>query len=216
MRVPQFAVVLAAFMAAGPAFADTISYSDSVALTPTNWAESVSIPKFNPALGTLTDLQFTLAAHVEGSARFESFEPVPNTVTMNLSVLLTWQRPDQSLLVTAQPTVVTVDTAAAFDGVVDFDGPSGRTYEFLSADETVSVTSPPPTGDLALFTGLGNLDLPLAASGTSFGKGAGGLALRFTTSASATATVQYTYTPIPEPAPLGLLAASGLWLTSRR
>ncbi len=184
------------------AYGATDEYSDSVALAITGWTDSVTIPKFDPSLGTLNSIEFILAGHVEGSAAFESMDSGPATVTMDLSAVLTLQRPDTTIIVNAIPLFHTVDSASAYDGTLDYGGTSGKTYSDVSADKTENKISPPPASDLVLFTGVGNITLPVIATSNSSGSGAGNLVLEFSTLASADVTVRYNYTAVPEPASL--------------
>jgi hypothetical protein len=211
---PIIAVVF--FSVSAAVQAATVSFSDSIPVQPTNFSSSVSVSKFDPSLGTLLSIQFDLAGAVEGSARFESLDAAPATVTMNLSAQIALQRPDNSTLVVVLPLVQTVDNVTAFDGTIDFGGTSGRTYSGLSNSASNSFTSPPPISDLALFTGLGNITLPVVATGMSSGSGAGNLILQFNTSAGADVMVTYTYEPIPEPASLALLGFGMLTVLRRR
>jgi hypothetical protein len=198
------------------ASAATISFSDSIPLSTTNWSSSVSVSKFDPSLGTLLGITFELSGHVEGGAKFESLDAAPATVTMDLAADIELQRPDLSTLVVSNPLVQTVDNVTAFDTVLDFGGTSGKTYTGLSADDTESAVSPPPASDLVLFTGLGNISLPVEAEGASTGSGAGNLILQFNTSASADVKVTYEYEPIPEPSTLGLLSMGIIGLLAWR
>jgi len=172
--------------------AATISYSASVALTPTNWNTTLTFPKYDLDPACLQSICFEMNGHVEGSAKFESLDGNPATVAMFLQSTITLQRPDNTPLVTVIPLANTSDNVTAFDGVIDFGGTSGRTYSGLSGDaQDTECTS--AAADLALFSGTGNIGLPIVASGTSYGSGAGNLILQFSTSASAGATVTYTY-----------------------
>lgn len=204
-------------IAAASVQAATVSHGPySIALSSTNWTDSISVPQFDPGLGTLTQIDFSLSGHVEGSAKFESLDASPATVDMALKATITLQRPDLSSLVTVIPVANTSDNVAAFDGTMDFGGVSGKTYTGLSGDDVLAFSSPPPLADLALFTGLGSINLPVSATGTSIGSGAGNLITQFLTSASAEASVTYHYDPVPEPASLALLAAGGLMALRRR
>jgi len=202
-----------------PAFSATISYSGSVPVTETDWADSVSITQFNPALGTLNSVQIDLDAHVEGSAKFEHRGNKPATVLMYLWANVEVQRPDTSLLVGASPIQTTIDSVTKFDGTVDFGGTSGRTHDGLSGNQSNStVTS--DAADLALFIGTGSIVLPVLANAASGATGSGNMLFDFLTNASADVTVTYDYT-VPEPSALIGLAGMGLvgvgmWVRRRR
>ena len=173
-------------------FADEIIYTQSVPLSTTNWNQTITIPKFNLDAPCLESVCFELNGHVEGLAKFESLDAAPATVGMNLQATITLQRPDNTPLVTVIPLAQTSDAVTAFDGTIDFLGTSGRTYDDLSGDANESGCTVDPA-DLLLFTGTGNILLPVEALGTSNGSGAGNLILQFNTSASVEVIVKYTY-----------------------
>lgn len=205
----------------GCALAGTLTYTGTIPLATTNWNNSISIPQFDPSLGTLTGITFILTGRVEGSAMLENLETVSADVTVDLSAKITLMRPDTSVLVAAIPVVSVTENVAAFDGQMDFQGDSGRKYENLSANRTESSTSVPPSADLALFTGTGSIVLPIRAEGFSSGSGAGNLLLQFSTLAFAEAQVKYDYTAVPEPSGLLALMAgfgglAGLLVRGRR
>ena len=195
--------IIVAVFSVSAAFAGSVTYSDSISLSQTNWNSSVSIPKFDSSLGILTSIEFYLYGYVSGIAQFESLDASPATVTTNLSAMLKLTRPDNSTLVVSLPIASTTDNVTAYDGITDFNGTSGKTYSNLSANDTESFVST-LASDFALFTGTGNIVLPINALGTSSGSGAGNLLLQFNTFASADVIVKYNYdTPvIPEPASL--------------
>jgi len=199
--------VMAAFVSVSSA--DQVSYTDNINLQTTNWDNNVEIPKFDSSLGTLNWIEFTLKGHVEGTAKFENEDAQPATVVMSLQAIMKLNRPDNTLLVTTIPLAPTSDSVTAYDGVTDYAGTSGKTYDNLTGDKTESFTSFNPS-DFALFTGTDNIILPVFASGASTGSGAGNLALKFTTSGSAGVEVTYDYDLIPEPATMSLVAAGVL------
>jgi hypothetical protein len=202
-------------MSVSSAKADEISFQDTIAVTSTTWFDTLSVPKFNPALGTLQTIDFTLEGTVMGEAKYESLDADPATVSLNLQAQITVQRPDLSNLIVVLPVVNVVENATAFDGAIDFDGGSGSTFSNLLAMDSTSASSPPPASDLVLFTGIGNIDLPVNALGTSSGSGAGNLILQFMTDAGATLTVKYTYM-VPEPGSLMMLASGAVMCLARR
>jgi hypothetical protein len=199
--------------------AATVSFSDSIALTTTNWDLTVSIPKFDATLGTLQKITFELAGHVEGDAKFESLDSAPATVKMDLSVDITLKRPDNSTVVVSVPAFSTTDSVTAYDGTLDFGGTSGKTYTGLTGDKTETAVSPPPASDLGLFTGAGNIVMPITAVASSSATGAGNIVSQFASSASADVKVTYQYGPaVPEASSLALFlfGASALGLMTKK
>ncbi len=200
--------------------AATISYSDTAPAGLTYWSHVLTLPKFDPSLGSLQSVTFQLAAHVEGTAQFESLDAQPATVNMTLGAILSLLRPDNSVIVTAAPSVSTSDNVTAFDTVIDFAGTSGKIYPNLTADASNSVQFTSPPDDLSAYIGAGTFNVTATAAGNSYGSGAGNLILLFRTTPSAAAEVTYEYTPVPEPSSLIALWFGGLSLiglaTNRR
>lgn len=185
---------VALLAAAATAQTSEICYTDSINLTPTDWTNSVSVPKFDPILGDLVSIRFTLSGHIEGTAAVENFSPSSGTVAnLQFSSTLTLTRPDNSVLVITIPVANFTDPLTTFDGTIDFAGASGETHNGIVADDSDTVVSPPPASDLVLFTGPGSISLPVTAAGTSIATGGGNLISSFTQSASATVEVCYTY-----------------------
>lgn len=207
------ALILAGVMAiSGNVSAASVSFSDSSTLTPTNWTDTLSFSKFNPALGTLNSVTFKLTGNVSGSAGYESQDTSPTIVSLDLAALLTLMRPDTSTLVTSLPVANVIDNATAWDGTNDNAGTSGSTFSTLSASVTETASSS-SAGDLALFTGPGIINLDVFAKGTSSGNGGGNLTTQFVTNAAADVTVTYNYTsPVPVPAAVWLFGSGLLGL----
>ncbi|WP_458324546.1 choice-of-anchor E domain-containing protein [Roseobacter sp. A03A-229] len=219
-------VLAAAVMAvsATASAAATISFSDTVAIQPTDWSETASVSQFDPSLGTLTSVRVTLFGEVEGNAAAESLDGSPSEVTLDVEARITATGAGlPAALGVVAPVASVVETFTAFDGVVDFDGGSGATFLGLTSDDSV-VNIFNDAATLAFFTGLGTADIDLTGEGLSSGSGAGTLLTQFSTSAGATLTVEYTFdedgglTPVPLPAgaPLLLGALAGLHLLRRR
>jgi hypothetical protein len=72
------AVMLAAL--AATLGASTLSYSDSVVLSDPNWSQSLTIPKFDSSLGTLTAVTFQLSGMVMGDIKLENGDASPTTL----------------------------------------------------------------------------------------------------------------------------------------
>lgn len=206
-------LVVVSLGASGAAQAATITFSDAIPMTLTNWNDFLFIQQFNPGLGTLTGIDFTLTGGVLGDVLFEGLGSLPSTVVTGLQASITVSRPDLSVIASSAPVVNHTTNITAFDGVVDFAGGSGRTFLGEGATVTDFFSAPPPASDLALFTGLGVLALPVSAFATSFASGGGNIQSEFHTDASAALEVVYTYNntppPVPEPSTLALLLLGG-------
>ncbi|MBL8856898.1 MAG: choice-of-anchor E domain-containing protein, partial [Planctomycetes bacterium] len=180
---------------AAEAQTQTVCFTGSVPLQSTNWTSSVTVPKFNPALGTLQQVTFRLDGHVEGSASVESLDTSATVVQLLYAASITLQRPDATVIVTGMPNTMFTDSLGPFDGVIDFGGPSGASHLGISINSTDNATSPPPASDLVLFSGAGTITLPINGVGLSQAVGSGNVITQFITRASAVVQVCYIYAP---------------------
>ncbi|MGA2499376.1 MAG: choice-of-anchor E domain-containing protein [Tepidisphaeraceae bacterium] len=194
-------IVLAGLGLSWTCYGSTISFFDSVPFQGTNWTKSVTIPRFNPALGTLNSVSFKLDAYLKSTAFLENTGPSPALVTATLTATITLSRPDLTIITYTTPIITVSDNFTAFDLVLDFGGTSGKTHAGLTANDSVVVASPPPATDLALFTGIGNIIMPVTAKVKSvFSGDTGNLAAGFSSGSSAAVTVTYNYSSaIPTP-----------------
>lgn len=195
----RFAALGLAFAAlAGRSQADFITQTASIPLDTTNWTRTASLPRFNPALGLLEGVSLSITGHIEGTAKYESLDSQPAQITIHFTANLSVKRPDNNVvLLSSSPVFHRVDTASAYDGVLNFAGTSGATYNAISSDQTTQfVPSFPLNGaDTALFVGSGNVVFTVTANGQTTATGAGNLVSSFSQKASATLSVTYFYTP---------------------
>lgn len=198
--IRSYLTPLAAFALATGALAQTQQcFTAAVASQPTDWASSVTIPKFDSGLGTLLSVSVQLDARIEGDAKIENFAPSPVAATLLFQGEIQVQRPDTSVIVLASPSVAFADALSGFDGTIDFDGTSGESHLGVvgNASNTASFTNPPD--DLSLFVAPPasgqTITLPVTARGTSTATGSGNVITQFTQVASAQIVVCYTYAP---------------------
>jgi hypothetical protein len=193
-------LALSTAMIAAQAQALTITQESSIALTTTDFTQSLSFDQFDSSLGTLTSVDFVLSGTVLGDAGYESRDSEATNITLNSSAIIKLSNPTGSTIVQTTPLASVTSAASASDGVIDFSGTSGATFQGVtnSTSESASLTS---AVDLALFTGLNTIDLAFAATGDTAASGSGNLITQFSTEASADIRVVYHYetTAVPEP-----------------
>jgi hypothetical protein len=201
-RALSAAVVVSGLVLLGASSASAATsptYTGTVALSLTNWNKTITIAKFDPSLGTLTGVTCTLNGTAQGTARIENTnEDAPNTITAQLAVTETLQKPDGSgPLVQVIPLVNSTATYPIYDGATDFGGTSGVTLPLSTNTATASRTATDaPTLALFIASAPGQtVNLPMKAVGTSSViDESGNVASSFTTRASASVSCQYTYT----------------------
>ncbi|MGB0661622.1 MAG: choice-of-anchor E domain-containing protein [Mangrovicoccus sp.] len=203
----MFAAAVAAVFVAGAANAATTSYSDSISMTSLDFDTTLSVAKFDSALGTLNSVTVELTGVVDGGAEYENRSTSSGT-TFKLSVAALIEAAFSfggSVEVNVSPTGLSSPiTVGVFDGTLDFAGTSGGSVSGLTDTDTDSKIY---TTGLSNFIGAGNLDIFINADGTSQAIGGANVATIFTTDASASVKVTYDYSPIPLPAALPLLGA---------
>jgi hypothetical protein len=192
-------LALALCLIPATARANQACYSASIPSTAPNWNQTVDLLKFDPNLGTLNSITITVGSTLTGSCRVESLDAAPMQVHMVPGVEVSVRRPDTTVLVTLTPSVTFIDDLAAYDGTLDFDGPSGETHSGISL--TAQSSAPGTAGDLALFTGApgnpGLITLAVRGTNASFATAPGGPVTQFIVQAGATVFLCYDYTPMP-------------------
>lgn len=216
--------------------AATLTYERSIPIgggtQQTDWvvivdgSHSQRVPFFNPAWGTLNSVSIALQGDVSGNFGYEntSSVSVAPTVDMILSANVSMQIDSSPAYLETNPYYQYIKhNVPKFDGTLDYAGTSGEGFYGLSSTANDFYSSPPPVSDLAYFTGIGYLTIPVWAIATSRIEGPGNVRSFFDTFAGAQFTIQYEYEPndIPEWGSLSLASLGGfiglpLWRRRRK
>jgi hypothetical protein len=171
----------------------TLTQTATVPTAATDWSATVSLPQFDPSLGTLTAVDIVNAGSFTSHIRVESLDAAPSTITATESGTLTLSGSGVTALQTSiaagQPY-----SAAAFDGVLDFGGTSGHDFGVQTANGSQSTTLSAASA-LALYTGTGSVSFTEVAHATSGATGSGNLITNINTTAGAQVSVVYHYIP---------------------
>lgn len=236
MRVLMGLAALSVLGAAAGAQAASVTYTDvfpgpssaNGGYAATDWdgtAQSVALPRFNPALGTLTGVRLSLSGGIRATGTMtntgtDDADITSYRATMDIGILA------PGTLVPFDPTVsvalLTVSPELFSIGAPLTLAP-GQTYSFggnLPVSATDAADAPVITS-LAPYVGTGSLTFPLIATTHTDAVTTGGdLEIAQTTFARAQASATYTYdvaaTTVPEPATAALLGAGLLTLSLLR
>jgi hypothetical protein len=177
----RISFALAIGLVSASAHAGQICTTVSFPSTHVNWNQTVSIPRFDPALGNLSQVSVSISTTMTGSMGVEDPDPTPSQVTSTVSLDCTVHRPDNSTFVSVSPAISFIDNFTAYDGTIDFRGTSGTMHSGISVP--ASITGNGNGADLALFSGPsgnpGSISLPYTATGTSVSVGPGTIINQF-------------------------------------
>jgi hypothetical protein len=190
----------------------TVCHDGSLPRQKTEVDASIAVAGFDPALGTLLEVQVpSQAVHLDTEARFENTAQTPVTFAETMTYQVAFTSPGGL----ASPTPISgslprvpSQTLAAFDGTLDYAGPSAVTQPPTTRDESTGAVASSDPGVLAAFTG-GSVPFHVATSiGEVFNGGGGNVQASIETYVAATVQVCYRYAPPPAAAPPEVVPAS--------
>ncbi len=160
--------------------------------TDVTWTQSLA--QFNPALGTLTEVDVINSGALTSGIQIESLDTQPSVVNGTVSGILTLQVGGMNPLQTNLSTPETASVGGFVPGGQPFTGPSSYNFGAKTASgfNSVSFTAP---GDLAAFTGTGSIPVTETAQATSSASGVGNLLSLINSQASSAVRVIYHYIP---------------------
>jgi LPXTG-motif cell wall-anchored protein len=180
----------------------TTCFDASLARQKTEVDTNLTVPQFDPALGTLLDVTVpTQAVRLDTDAVFEStaVSAVVFAERMDYQVVFT----SPGGLPSPAPITGTIQrvpsqTLAAFDGTLDFAGPSAVAQPLTARDEAAASVSASDPPTLAAFTGTGTVPFHLAtAISETFMGGGGNVQAQIETFIAGAVRVCYRYAPPP-------------------
>jgi len=184
-------ILVALFLTYQEARAESIVVSDDVPPQNTNWSDELAIPAFDPAWGTLRAVTITFETPITGSVSYENTSNESVSITSTHAVTAIIKLPDGSEIL-SMPSAARVDTVPPFDGVADFAGSSGASFEITTTMLITQVFTAIDT--LALFYGEEPIRFPITATGASQILGPGNFDAIFRAqAASAAFTIYYAY-----------------------
>jgi hypothetical protein len=188
-------------LASTSASAAQVSYTSTLSIKPTGWTNTVSLPQFDPALGTLLGVSLRVDSTFRSVSRVENTTPVPapQTVSGALGSLVTYN-PSALPLISVAPVVRFTNNLAAYDSLPDYGGSSGVSNARRVATATATQPQLPPFTD---FEGTSQVDLTLAATATGFCIGPANFLLAVTPEMGASITVIYDYQEPTTPTGIG-------------
>ncbi|MCA9244584.1 MAG: choice-of-anchor E domain-containing protein [Phycisphaerales bacterium] len=211
VAMPLLAALSVCLCAAG-ALAGSVQYDRFTGRTsmpeePNEVEVSVSVPKFNPTTGVLQSVTISAELKFDGFKGLENLDPNLSTgFRLNLLWNFDLRRPDLSSLLHIDAEDITGGRLNPFDGAVDFGGGSGISRHPATFESGMTKLVSPT--DLALFTGVGDIEL-LATGGYV------GTVLVFSIPVEETmsrfegafeANISVTYDFVPEPSAVALFA----------
>ena len=197
-------IVTPEFAAADPATEATDCHDAALARQRTEVDADMTVPRFDPALGTLLEVSVpSQAVHLDTDARFENAASTAVTFAEHMDYQVTFTSPGG--LGSPAPLLGTIErvpmqTVVAFDGTLDFAGPSAVAQPSTAQDAAAAPVVSTDPGVLGAFTGPGTLAFHVSTViGETFMGGGGNIEAQIHTFASASVRVCYRYAPPVSP-----------------
>lgn len=171
----------------------TAGASTVFSVNKTNQIQVGSLPQFNPALGTLTEVDLSISGQISSRIQVENRDPSPTAITGTVAGKVAVAGPDFNTTIATTSSSQTF-SASGFDGQLDYAGSSGRDFGWVTVpgSSTFALNS---ASALADYTGTGQVTVYENATANSAATGGGNLTASINSTGGATISVVYHYIP---------------------
>ncbi len=172
----------------------TITQTQTVSDSPTDWATTLAFQQFDPALGSLQAVGLLLTADIGGTVAIENLQPDPATSAVTLVGTLVEDTPSDPLFsASVQPSTSSgPENLGAYDGTIDYAGPSGAIISGLTQTDSAS-TLQTASADSGPFVGTGTVPISVSGQVSVTESGPANLEMLTQTTAGAQVTLNYQY-----------------------
>lgn len=150
------------------ASAETVSYCDSIPLKVTDWNSSVTLPKFDPEMGTLTGVDLKSVSNLSLGIRVESKNRKPANYSVSIFGGFVVVLPNSDSI-TINVNHSSGGRLSGYDGNMDYSGASGYNSSEVFAGEPVFKSYPSIDDFIAVSSGE-SITLPVNVSINSMTK----------------------------------------------
>lgn len=157
------------------------------------WSGQAAVNAFNPALGTLTQVDLKVNGQITSTVKVENLDTDASTAKVSLNNKLFVLGPGATLEGVAPPSQYNANLSA-YDGTADFAGTSGYNTGAQTSQVMTNATVSAVAG-LNAWTGTGTVNLRAAARGSSIQESNTNLMSTITTQGRLDLEVIYTYLP---------------------
>jgi len=163
----------------------------------TDWTHTYQLPQFDDQGGTRTllSVSVTLDATIDAMGSAENLEAWDTQISLSLDASVSLTFLDESLVAPTGIHKEEMFLASAFDGDIDFEGPSGDSFDLSGAAE--ASTDRGGGDDLTPWIGGGLVDILGTGVSISSATGPGNVVFDFRTQAFGQVTIRYEYVPTP-------------------
>ena len=190
-----------------PGAITSVAQTLTLSPNPAGWGTVWAVNQFDSSLGTLLAVDVTVNGTMIASVDAENLASGAITYQTTQEAVISLGLPGNQAAQIGYSATDNINLGA-FDGSLDYGGPSGRSdtnlttqrlYNGIFADSPFETAETDPVL-LAAFTGTGVYDLPISSLGTSLAEGGANLQSILTSNIGAAIQLAYVYTPAADPA----------------